>query len=322
MEIVFERVSHIYHPGTPFSRAALFDVDLTIASGSVVAVMGETGSGKTTFAQLAAGLERPTSGRVVIGGALLGPREKLPPDVRRRIGYAFQHPEHQLFEETVAKDVAFVLKSLRLSPEETRARVERALLDVGLDPERYADRSPFFLSGGEKRRVALAGVLVAEPALIVFDEPTAGLDPEAQEQLLERLVAWTRSRRPTVLYITHQLDEALRLAERVLVFYRGRLVHDLKPEDVIRRIDALKAYGLEPSPLVETIHALARRRPDILDAPPRTLPALLQWIRSEANRFGRTPAGGTREDDGIPGAPGGPGRFFGKGEQSGEEGCG
>ncbi|MBE3563271.1 MAG: ATP-binding cassette domain-containing protein [Hydrogenibacillus schlegelii] len=278
MDVRFEGVSHVYGAGTPFARPALSSVTVSIAAGSVVALLGRSGSGKTTFAQLAAGLERPTAGRVFVGGAESSAERRLPPDVRRRIGAVLQHPEHQLFEETVGRDVGFALRRRGVPPDEVERRVRATLLSVGLDPEAYFARSPFRLSGGEKRRAAIAGVLVYEPELVVFDEPTAGLDPEARERLIEHLEAVFRRRRPTVLYVTHRIDEAIRLADRVLLFDAGRLAADVTPAELLRRFEEYRRFGLRPSPFVRALFAVGRRAPDVWDDPPRTPAALADWL--------------------------------------------
>lgn len=285
MEIVFDAVEYIYAENTPFAKRALQHLSFTLPSGSFTAIMGVTGSGKSTIGQLAAGLLFPTAGRVRIDGLEIGRRHPPPQSLRRRIGYAFQFPEHQLFEETVRKEVAFSLKRLKLSPEDEEQRIIRALRSFGLD-ESYLLRNPLFLSGGEKRRVALASIFVSEPELLVLDEATAGLDPLGREAILNHLVRWYQARRPTVLYITHDLDEALRLADTLFVVHEGRLIWHGTVSGLIRRsledpqfTSVLEEAGLVKTSWQEVLMTLVQCDQRALDALPRDEIEIGQWIQ-------------------------------------------
>ena len=285
MEIVFDAVEYIYAENTPFAKQALQRLTFALPSGSFTAIMGVTGSGKSTIGQLAAGLLFPTAGRVRIDGLEIGRRNPLPPSLRQRIGYAFQFPEHQLFEETVRKEVAFSLKRLRLSPEDEEQRVIRALSSFGLDAS-YLPRNPLFLSGGEKRRVALASIFVSEPELIVLDEATAGLDPLGREAILNHLAHWYQARRPTVLYITHDLEEALRLADTLFVIRDGRLIWHGTVSELIRRSleepefkHALEDAGLVETPWQAMLMTLVACDQRVLDALPRRESEVAAWIQ-------------------------------------------
>lgn len=252
MEIVIQGLTYRYMAGTPYERCALADVDWTIPSGSFVAIIGGTGSGKTTLIQIIAGLMPPTRGHVLIGG--IDDFSRL----RGRVGVVFQYPEHQLFEETVAKDIAYGPLNLGLSQEEVNYRVEQAMDWVGL-PRELASRSPFHLSGGQMRRVAIAGVLSMQPEVLVLDEPTAGLDPAGQRELMERMYTLHRERSMTVILVSHNMEEAATYAERVLVLYQGRKVAEGQPVDIFSRHRSLKEWGLETPEALRLADRLNRR---------------------------------------------------------------
>ncbi len=205
MQITFDQVSHIYAKGTPFERVALHNISLTIPSGSFVGIIGHTGSGKSTLIQHLNGLLMPSTGQITLGDAVITPKRRLPHAQRRNIGLVFQYPEHQLFEETVAKDVAFGPLNFDLPTEMVEARVKESLEIVGLDYATIKDRSPFHLSGGQMRRVALAGVLAMQPKVLVLDEPTAGLDPAGRVTILEGIYRIHREQNLTTLLVTHSI---------------------------------------------------------------------------------------------------------------------
>lgn len=259
MEIRFEEVSYEYGRGTPFAHTAVRHLTLTIPSGQFVAVMGRTGSGKTTMAQMINGLLRPTSGRVKVGSYTITEKKQDLTPLRKRIGYAFQYPEHQLFEETVYQEIAFSLNQYGTPVSEIPDRVRVAMEMVGLPYEELKDRSPFSLSGGQMRKVALAGILVINPELLILDEPTAGLDPQGKEELLKRISDLHRQRKMTILLITHHLDEALERSERILVLKNGTLFADLKPDEVFRQRKRLMEAGIFPSPLIRFQEALEEK---------------------------------------------------------------
>ena len=258
MSIELKNVSYTYMPGTPMERQALMGINLTIEQGRLYAIAGHTGSGKSTLIQQMAGLLPPTSGEVMVEGVKLNARDKEGKKqavlARRRIGIVFQYPEQQLFEETVAADVAFGPKNQGLSEEEISARVKESLELVGLDYEKFGQKSPFMLSGGEKRRVAIAGVLALNPAYLILDEPTAGLDPRGRESLLQMITdlqKGTGDREPmTIILVSHAMDDILRLADEMFVLQEGQVTASGSPLEVFKCWDILAEAGLEPPELL------------------------------------------------------------------------
>ncbi|NLL19274.1 MAG: energy-coupling factor transporter ATPase [Clostridia bacterium] len=244
MRIVVEKVSYIYKKGTPFETRALDDINLTIEPGEFVGLIGHTGSGKSTLVQHLNGLLLPSEGNIWVGDLdVLSDKGNLK-KIRQRVGLVFQYPEHQLFEETVYDDVAFGPKNLGLSPEEIDVRVREALTMVGLDIDSVKDRSPFALSGGQMRRVAIAGVLAMGPQVLILDEPTAGLDPKGRDEILEQIAAMHRSLGITVVLVSHNMEDVARYANRVLVMHRGKVVMDGPPRQVFARTKELQSIGL------------------------------------------------------------------------------
>lgn len=260
MDITFREVSYTYSLGTPFAKQALAGINITIPQGQFVALMGHTGSGKTTLAQLMNGLLRPSSGVVEVGMYQLGQKKQDLRALRSKIGYAFQYPEHQLFEENVYKDIAFSLKQQELPEEMIATRVKKAMELVGLSYEELKDRSPFQLSGGQMRRVALAGVLASVPEVLILDEPTAGLDPMGRQELLSLVQRLHKEQGLTIIYITHHLEEALEYAERILFLHRGEIYADLTPADVLAKLPYLESVGMLSTPLLRTIAYLNNNR--------------------------------------------------------------
>lgn len=244
MQITLERVSHIYQPGSPFQAAALRDVSLTVASGEFVALIGHTGSGKSTLAQHLNGLLQPTAGRVLIDGQDVNAKGYPRRAVRQRVGLVFQYPEHQLFEETVAKDVAFGPKNLGLSPAEIDERVREAMARVGLNYDEMAEKSPFELSGGQMRRAALAGVLAMRPEVLVLDEPAAGLDPQSRREMLD-MIGGLHAQGATIVMVSHAMDDVAQYATRVVVMEQGTVAMTGTPEEIFRRAEELCAMGLD-----------------------------------------------------------------------------
>ena len=244
MQITLERVSHIYQPGSPFQAAALRDVSLTVASGEFVALIGHTGSGKSTLAQHLNGLLQPTAGRVLIDGQDFNAKGYPRRAVRQRVGLVFQYPEHQLFEETVAKDVAFGPKNLGLSPAEIDERVREAMGRVGLNYDEMAGKSPFELSGGQMRRAALAGVLAMRPEVLVLDEPAAGLDPQSRREMLD-MIGGLHAQGATIVMVSHAMDDVAQYATRVVVMEQGTVAMTGTPEEIFRRAEELCAMGLD-----------------------------------------------------------------------------
>ncbi len=244
MQITLDHVTHTYQPGSPFQATAIRDVTLTIREGDFLALIGHTGSGKTTLAQHMNGLLKPTSGRVLLDNQDIHQKGYDMRDARRRVGLVFQYPEHQLFEETVARDVAFGPKNMGLSSDEIDARVREALERVGLPYDEFADRSPFELSGGQMRRAALAGVLAMRPETLLLDEPTAGLDPLGREELLT-LIKRLHESGTTVVMISHNMDDVATYCTRVVVMADGRMVMDGAPGDIFDKGEQLSALGLD-----------------------------------------------------------------------------
>lgn len=243
MPIVLEKLTHVYQQG-PQATTALRDIDLTIEDGELLALIGHTGSGKSTLAQHLNGLVKPTSGRVLLDGHDINAPGADGRKLRFRVGLVFQYPEHQLFEETVYKDIAFGPRNMGLSADEIDARVRGAMDMVGLSFEELKDRSPFEVSGGQMRRIALAGVLAMRPQVLVLDEPTAGLDPRARDFLLHDIKR-LHDEGTTVVMISHAMDEVARLATRIAVLEKGRLVMSGTPGEVFSRYEELTDMGLD-----------------------------------------------------------------------------
>lgn len=243
MPIELRGLTHIYQANTPFARIAVKDVDLTIDDGEVVGIIGHTGSGKSTLVQHFNGLLRPTAGSIKIDGVEIGQKGVDLRDIRRKVGLVFQYPEHQLFEETVWDDVAFGPRNMGISDDQVKGRVERALAAVDVDAV-LAERSPFELSGGEKRRVAIAGVLAMEPSVLVLDEPTAGLDPRGRQDLLRQIQRLQEKRHLTVVFVSHNMAEVASLADRLVVMHEGKIVMEGCPKAIFAEGERLEAIGL------------------------------------------------------------------------------
>ena len=246
-----------YSVGTPFEREALKGISVSIEQGDFVGVIGHTGSGKSTFVQLLNGLLKPTEGTVLLNGRDIWENPKEIRRVRFEVGLVFQYPEHQLFEETVYKDIAFGPKNMGLSEEEIAHRVYRAAQAVGLKQE-WMDKSPFELSGGQKRRVAIAGVLAMEPQVLILDEPTAGLDPRGRLQLLEQIREYKEKHNATVLLVSHSMEDIARVADRVLVLGDGEVKMQGTPQEIFSHADELEAVGLSVPAVTKIINRLRR----------------------------------------------------------------
>ncbi len=263
MPIVVRHLSHVYMPGTPMAVPALHDVSFEIADGESVGLIGPTGSGKSTLVQHLNGLIRPRPGTVFVDGQDVGDRRTDLRRLRRTVGLVFQYPEYQLFEETVYDDVAFGPRSMGLDADEVDRRVRRAMALMGLDVEALAKRSPFELSGGQRRRVAIAGVLALGCSKLILDEPTAGLDPAGRRDLL-RLLARLNREGMTVLLVTHDMDDLAEVARRVLVLSEGRLVADAPVRELFSRHRALlQEHRLDVPVAVRILYALRERGADV-----------------------------------------------------------
>ena len=241
-------LSHVYSEGTPFEKTAIHDIDVEIYEGQLVAVIGHTGSGKSTFIQHLNGLLKPSSGSVFCEDVDIFATKEATRDVRFKVGLVFQYPEYQLFEETVYRDIAFGPKNMKLPESEVDERVREAARFVGLSEDLF-EKSPLELSGGQKRRIAIAGVIAMRPKVLILDEPTAGLDPAGCEGILKNITDYRRETGSTVLLVTHSMDDAARIADRLIVFHGGHIAMDGAPEDVFKRARELTEMGLDvPQP--------------------------------------------------------------------------
>ena len=237
-------LTHTYSEGSAFQSTAIRDVSLTVEDGEFVCVVGHTGSGKSTLVQHLNGLLKPTAGQVLVDGEDMNGEGVDKRRIRQKVGLVFQYPEYQLFEETVAKDIAFGPKNQGLSAEEIDRRVRRAMAHVHLDYDTYAERSPFELSGGQMRRVAIAGVLAMEPKVLILDEPTAGLDPMGRDSILGMIQDLHREGGVTVIMVSHSMDDCARLATRLIVMSKGQLVATDTPRNIFRQGDMMRSIGL------------------------------------------------------------------------------
>lgn len=263
MPIIAENLTHIYSPGTPWATTALDRVSLEIQDGEIIGLIGHTGSGKSTLIQHFNGLLKPTSGAITVQGIKIGEKGANLRKLRQKVGLVFQYPEHQLFEETVFADVAFGPKNLALDPQEIQERVRSALAAVGLEFDQVKDRSPFELSGGQMRRVAIAGVLAMEPEVLILDEPTAGLDPRTRNELLGYLCSIHQERGITLIIVSHSMEEVAALAHRIIVMDRGTIYAQGSPREIFGRGDELRSIGLDVPPLTRLMLALKARGLDV-----------------------------------------------------------
>ena len=254
MSICVENVSYIYGKGTPFEKAALSNVSLTIEKGEFIGIIGHTGSGKSTLIQHLNGLLHPTEGRVTVDGVDLAGKSKEALAKRHSVGMVFQYPEHQLFEETVAKDIAFGPHNQGYDEEEIKKRVKSAMKFAGIDYEMFAERSPFRLSGGQQRRVAIAGVIAMHPDFLILDEPSAGLDPVGRREIFSRIRSWYEKGIFSVILVSHNMDDIARLATRLLVMHEGRIILDGNPMDIfLHHRKELQDCGVDAPPLTQTL---------------------------------------------------------------------
>jgi len=258
-----EHLSHIYSPGTPFEKKAVDDVSFSIQRGEFVGLIGHTGSGKSTLIQHFNGLLKPSSGHIYINGEDIFQSRELTRAARFAVGLVFQYPEYQLFEETVYADVAFGPKNMGLDKEEIDRRVRENCRIVGLSEE-VLDKSPFELSGGQKRRVALAGIFAMEPEVMVLDEPMAGLDPAGCADVFRFIQDYHKKHGTTILFVTHSMEYAAQMAQRIIVMDQGHVLMDGAPGEVLTRVEELRAVGLDVPHTVDLLHLL---RQDGLDVP-------------------------------------------------------
>lgn len=243
-EIRLEKLRHVYSVGTPFEKVALDSVDLTIPQGQLVVLLGHTGSGKSTLVQHLNGLLKPTSGKVLLDGQDIHRSKQALRDTRFQVGLVMQYPEYQLFEETVRKDIAFGPSNMGLKGEELEQHIRLGANFAGVDEELY-EKSPLDLSGGQKRRVAIAGVIAMEPGVLILDEPTAGLDPAGCQDILDNIKRYQKETGSTVILISHNMNTAAAIADRVIVIYRGKIAHDGTPDEVFAHAEELRNMGLD-----------------------------------------------------------------------------
>ena len=269
MSIIVENLTHIYNKDMPFASKALDNVSLEIKDNDFVGLIGHTGSGKSTLIQHLNGILKPSSGKILINGFDITAKDLNLTEIRKRVGVVFQYPEYQLFEETVEKDIAFGPRNLGLDDEEVSNRVKISMDAVGLKYDEFKDKSPFELSGGQKRRVAIAGVIAMEPEVLILDEPTAGLDPSGRDEIFNLIKQLHKEKNMTVILSSHSMDDMAKLAQTIIVMNHGKIEFVGTPKEVFKsNTDRLKEIGLDIPQVLELAIKLRERgfdvKPDIL----------------------------------------------------------
>ena len=259
MSIIVRHLTHIYSKGLPGETVALDDVSFEIASGECIGIIGHTGSGKSTLLQHMNGLLKPHSGEIIISDMNIGDGSVKKVDISKNVGLVFQYPEYQLFEETVAKDVAFGPRNLGVPEDEIPDIVRESIELLGLDYDAVAEKSPFELSGGQKRRVAIAGVLAMKPKVLILDEPTAGLDPASKRDMLEVIKRLRQARNLIVVFVSHNMKDIAELSDRIIVMNGGKLVMNGSPKEVFARASELKSMGLSVPPVTEILYEVSEK---------------------------------------------------------------
>ncbi len=286
MIIKIENLNYIYNPGTPFEKMALKDINLNLSRGDFIGLIGHTGSGKSTLVQHLNGLIKPTSGKIIVDGIDITSKDTDLRKIRQKVGLVFQYPEHQLFEETVYKDIAFGPKNLELGEEEIETRVKKAMELVGLDYNSLKDRSPFELSGGQKRRVAIAGVLAMKPEVLVLDEPTAGLDPRGRDEVLGRIQGLYEEEGITIILVSHSMEDIARLVNRIVVMHEGKIAMEGSSKEVFKQAEKLEQMGLGIPQITTFMRQYKRKgnkvRDDIITVE-EAKEEILKLIRSRKN---------------------------------------
>ncbi|AFS79235.1 cobalt transporter ATP-binding protein CbiO [Gottschalkia acidurici 9a] len=263
MTIKIKGLNHIYNKNTPFESKALDDINLEIEKGEFIGLIGHTGSGKSTLIQHLNGLLKPSSGTIEINDVDITAKNTSLKDIRQKVGLVFQYPEHQLFEETIYKDISFGPKNLGLSEEEIDKRVKEAMLLVGLDFEKMKDRSPFELSGGQKRRVAIAGVLAMKPEVLILDEPTAGLDPRGRDDILNQVQELYEKNQMTIILVSHSMEDIARLVNKIIVMHKGKIKLYDRPKEVFKNVEELESFGLGVPQITYFMRELKKKGKDI-----------------------------------------------------------
>ena len=261
--IEIKNLTHIYSEGLPFEKKAIDDINLKIEENEFIGLIGHTGSGKSTFIQHLNGLLKPSSGEIIVDEMKVDKSSSNLTELRKKIGLVFQYPEYQLFEETIERDIAFGPGNLDLSEEEVLRRVKSSMDSVGLDYETYKDKSPFELSGGLKRRVAIAGVLAMEPKVLILDEPTAGLDPRGRDEILSEIKSIHEKRKITVILVSHSMEDVAKIAERIIVMDKGKVFLDSNPREIFRNEDKLLSVGLGIPQITSLMRTLKKKGLDI-----------------------------------------------------------
>lgn len=266
MSIKTKNLTHIYMPKSPFEKVALDNVSVEIEDGDFVALIGHTGSGKSTLIQHFNGLLEASSGKIIVDGVDITEKNVKLTDIRKKVGLVFQYPEYQIFEETISKDIEFGPRNLGLSEDEITRRVKKSMEMVGLDYETYKDRSPFDLSGGQKRRVAIAGVIAMEPTTLILDEPTAGLDPKGRDDILGQIRKLHKDYNMTVIIVSHSMEDVANIAKRVIVMNHGKVALEGTPAEVFKEVDKLESIGLAVPQVTYLIRNLRAKGFDISDS--------------------------------------------------------
>ncbi len=265
MSIKIENLTHIYMPKSPFEKIALNNVNITINDGEFVALIGHTGSGKSTLIQHLNGLLKGNKGKIIVDGMDLGDKGIKLSEIRKKVGLVFQYPEYQLFEETIEKDIEYGPRNMGLDQEEITRRVKRSMNMVGLDYEKYRNISPFELSGGQKRRVAIAGVIAMEPKVLILDEPTAGLDPKGRDDILEQIKILHKEYKMTIILVSHSMEDVAKIASRVIVMNKGEVALDGSVREVFREVETLEKIGLGVPQVTYLVRELRKKGFDISD---------------------------------------------------------
>jgi energy-coupling factor transport system ATP-binding protein len=286
MSIIAENLTHVYMQGSPFESTALENINLEIKEGEFVGLIGHTGSGKSTLIQHFNGLLKPTSGKIIVNGINAGEKGKDLKILRQHVGLVFQYPEHQLFEETVYQDIAFGPKNLGLSQETIKDRVEEAMSLVGLDFNEIKDRSPFEISGGQRRRTAIAGVLAMKPKILILDEPTAGLDPRGRDEIFGRIKDLHIKSKITIILVSHSMEDIAKLVQKVIVMNKGKIALTGSLSDVFRHSKKLESMGLGIPQITQLMHALRKKGADLPEdiySVQQAKNAIINMVRGRSN---------------------------------------